>query len=322
MNVIVKAACAGAMLIAAGMGSAGAQDAPKCKMQTIATLALHDDGLNFSVDGSVNNDKTFMLLDSGAQNTMVTKTEAMRLKLPAPAAAKGKKGAEDNRVQLDEFNIGGIELGKTRILASQKLSDYPTFGAVVGTDFLLQHDLELSFATNTLKFFNPLGCEKSFVAYWDENAQQVALATLSATDHRPVVEVEVDGQKMRALLDTATPISVINLAAAARAGVTTRSAGVVAMKPAGSHSSGWIAPFHKFAIGGEDIANVKIPILDLKGVVNAEAGTATPDMILGTDFLRSHHVLLSASQQRFYFSYVGGKVFNLDSAARAAGTTQ
>lgn len=35
-----------------------------------------------------------------------------------------------------------------------------------------------------------------------------------------------------------------------------------------------------------------------------------PDMVLGADFLRSHRVLLAMSQQRMYFSYVGGRVFD------------
>ena len=32
-------------------------------------------------------------------------------------------------------------------------------------------------------------------------------------------------------------------------------------------------------------------------------------MLLGFDFLRAHHVLISHSQQKFYFSYVGGRPF-------------
>ena len=36
-------------------------------------------------------------------------------------------------------------------------------------------------------------------------------------------------------------------------------------------------------------------------------------MLLGLDFIRSHHVLLSQSHKKLYFSYNGGPVFMADS---------
>lgn len=316
---------AAAVLLATSAACASAQTQPaaepaKCLMQNLATLEVHDDGLAVTTDGSINHDKVAMLIDSGAQNTMVTRTEVVKLGLPqAAAAGKGKKAAEDHRVQLDEFTVGTIPKGSTRILALERLSDYPAFGAVIGADFLMQHDMELSIASHKLMFFNPVGCDNSFVAYWDKNAGMVPLTTISATDHRPVVSVEVDGMSLRALVDSAAPISVISIGAAARLGVTPKSHGVAPMQgaAAGAHPASWIAPFGKFSIGGEEVKNLKLPMLDLKNVINAEAGTAVPDMILGADFLRAHHVLFSTSQQSFYFSYVGGNVFNMDVGAAA-----
>ena len=299
-----------------------AAEPAKCIMQNFASLALHDDGLNVSADGSINGDKAAMLIDSGAPNTMVTRTEAVKLGLgltqPAPSG-KGGKPAEDYRVPLSEFAVGSIEMGSTRILASQRLSDYPDFGALIGADFLMQHDMELSLATRQLKFFNPVGCDKSLIAYWDSNAAMVPLAAMSATDRRPVVTVEIDGQTLRALVDSGTPISVVSLSAAARTGVTPKSHGVTPMKATapGARPTSWVAPFRRFSIGGEEVKNLKLPILDLKNVINAEPGTAVPDMILGQDFLRAHHVLFASSQQSFYFSYVGGSVFNMDLMAPA-----
>lgn len=298
-----------------------ATPAPKCIMQNFATLALHDDGLAISADGSVNNDKAAMLIASGSPYTLVTKAEAVKLALPPVQAAKGKKGQEDNRVQLQEFSIGSIKMGNQRLLASQKLADHPTFGALIGADLLMQHDMEVSLAAHQLKFFNPVGCDKSFIAYWDNNAAMVPLSPLSANDRRPLVSVEVDGQLLRALIDTGAPMSIMNLSAAERAGVTPKSPGVTPISAAsGSRTASWIAPFHKFSIGSEEVKNVKLPILDLKDVVNAEAGTPVPDMILGEDFLRAHHVLFGTSQKIFYFSYLGGSVFNMDTTAAAAAT--
>lgn len=35
-------------------------------------------------------------------------------------------------------------------------------------------------------------------------------------------------------------------------------------------------------------------------------------MIIGDDFLTAHRVLLSVEQKRFYFSYLGGRVFDVE----------
>ena len=294
-----------------------ASPAPKCIMQNIATLALHDDGLTISASGSVNDDKAPMMIATGSPYTMVTKAEAVKLALASPQPGKGKKAQEDNRVQLREFSVGPIEMGNQRILASQKLGDLPSFGALIGADFLMQRDMEISLAAHQLKFFNPVGCDKSFIALWDGEVAMVPLSTLSAGDRRPVVSVEVDGVLLRAMIDSGTPMSVMSLSAAARTGVTPNSPGVTRIAGATpqGHASSWIAPFQKFAMGGEEIKNFKLPILDLKDVINAEAGASVPDMILGEDFLRSHHVMFASSQKVFYFSYAGGKVFNVDSNA-------
>jgi predicted aspartyl protease len=312
-----------AVLFATMAADATAQtaEAPKCIMQNFATLMLHDDGLAISTDGSINSDKASILIDSGAAATLVTKAEAVKLGLSMPAQGdKGKKSGEDSRVHLSEFAIGSIELGGQRILASQRLADHPTFGALAGADFLMQHDMELSLAKLQLKFFNPVGCDNSFVAYWDSHAAMVPLSALSAGDRRPVVSVELDGLPLRALIDTGAPISVLSLSAAKRAGVTPKSPGITPMGGAapGGKATSWLAPFHKFSIGDEEIKNLKLPILDLKSVINAEANADVPDMILGEDFLRAHHVLFAPSQQSFYFSYVGGNVFNMDTGAAAS----
>jgi predicted aspartyl protease len=320
MSLQAKSAIAAILLTSmAGSAMAQAPSEAKCIMQNFATLTLQDDGLAISATGSINNDKAEMLIASGAPYTLVTRAETVKLGLQAVQTnGKGKKAQEDNRVQLREFSIGAIEMGNQRILASQKLADNPGFGALIGADFLMQRDMELSLASHQLKFFNPVGCDKSFIALWDKDAAMVPLSTLSGTDRRPVVSVEVDGRLLRALIDTSAPMSIMNLSAAERMGVTPNSPGVtpIAAAAPGGRSTSWVAPFHKFSIGGEDVKNLKLPMLDFKDVVRTEAGTAMPDMILGEDFLRAHHVMFGSSQQTFYFSYVGGSVFNMDAAAK------
>jgi hypothetical protein len=41
------------------------------------------------------------------------------------------------------------------------------------------------------------------------------------------------------------------------------------------------------------------------------------DMLLGADFFLSHHILISNSQHKLYFTYNGGPVFDLTMGAAA-----
>jgi len=45
------------------------------------------------------------------------------------------------------------------------------------------------------------------------------------------------------------------------------------------------------------------------------------DMLLGTDFFLSHRIFVSRSQSRIYFTYNGGRVFNLEDGPSSAPTT-
>jgi len=79
----------------------------------------------------------------------------------------------------------------------------------------------------------------------------------------------------------------------------------------------WVGPIDTFAMGNETIRDTAIHFGDLfKDVaVTGSGGPAArgvprlPQMLLGSDFLRTHRVLLSHSQRKMYFYYLGGQVF-------------
>ncbi len=132
-------------------------------------------------------------------------------------------------------------------------------------------------AKQQIKFFVPSGaCNDTFLAYWDKNASVIPLVDLTPHDPRQVVTVQVNGKEMTALIDSGAPTSMITLSAAARAGVTPKSAGVAEMKSSGEpvkhHGQAWIAQFESFSIGGETIKNPKIGIADLWGAPPSDGG--------------------------------------------------
>jgi hypothetical protein len=117
----------------------------------------------------------------------------------------------------------------------------------------------------------------------------------------------VNGIPVRFCLDTGASTSMLSLKAAKRAGLVPGGEGVW---PAGlargvgkKTTQSWIAPVRNFTIAGEKISNTHLRIGDM--------GDLGIDMVLGADFLLSHHVYVANGQGKLYFTYNGGAVFNL-----------
>jgi tetratricopeptide (TPR) repeat protein len=137
---------------------------------------------------------------------------------------------------------------------------------------------------------------------------------LSPRDRAIGAYATANGHQIRVVFDTGAFLSGMSLRAAARAGVTPASPGVV--QTVGSTGFGdkvrrtWVAPFDSFALGGEEIRKTRLRIseTELEGI----------DMLLGADFFLSHRILVSQSQQKIYFTYNGGPVFKLETAVQRA----
>src|SRR6185312_15120118 len=64
-----------------------------------------------------------------------------------------------------------------------------------------------------------------------------------------------------------------------------------------------------FEIGGETIKHTHVLIGDI--------GLQGVDMLLGSDFFLAHHIYVAYSQEKLYFTYNGGPVFDLNTQAPA-----
>lgn len=302
--------------------------AQPCRYVNLKTMPITFDGLRPTVEGSINGSPVAMVIDTGASTTLILRGTAEKLKLPLTHSRGvvlgiGGESAE-YLVRLKEMVIGPVRASKVDLKVSWDSSNLSN-GALIGADFLFQRDLEISLADGLVKFFYPVGCNDAFLAYWDKNASVIAMESSSSNNRSPVVIVELNGQKIRAVIDTGAEKSIVGLGAAARAGVTPQSPNVIKAQPnygvGESRVESWIAPFDSFVIGGESIKNTKIQIADLFGAAKGGTpyviGSDLPEMLLGADFLRAHRVLFAVGQKQFYFSYLGGTVFDADGKQKA-----
>jgi predicted aspartyl protease len=300
-------------LPAIGMLSGFAMAASSCDMALKATLPITftSSALHPTIQGSINGTPTPVLVDTGSYKTFMVQA-ALEQRGIAMRPSSSSAGGVSGRTVLFDAHVDSLTVGPAtgsgmfEVLQTPR-GDFP-FGVVVGADYMLRSDMEISLAAKHLKFFSPNDCANAHLAYWDPKANWVPFeAPTMEGDLRPEMMVRLNGHPVRAIIDTGASHSFVDLGAAKRASVTPLSQGVVVV---GQGVSGigdqprkiWRAPFASVAIGSAKFSNVKLHMVDLGG--------AGEKLVLGADFLRSHRILLSMSQRRMYFSYLGGPVFS------------
>lgn len=309
-----------ALLLPALSHAAG--DAGSCRYVPIAKVDVDysDRTRRVSVTGAINGKPVRMMVDTGAYETRLLRRGADRLDLklePTGRYSYGVSGAAVTyRTYVDDFSLGVSHTGKT-VVPVLDLPAETRHEAIVGADYLLQTDMELSLADKYMQFFRASGCADTYLAYWDSNAMEIPFIGKEEGSNKPYVAVELNGVKLTAILDTGAPRTSVTRHAAELAGVRVDAPGVrqigkssgIGDKPLDN----WLADFKSFRIGAETVNN---PRLDIRE--DPPQGEGRVDVVLGIDFLRAHHILFAMSQDRLYMSYLGGELFGAKQQAPQA----
>jgi len=277
------------------------------------------------IDGAINNEKIGIMLDTGAMSTLIFRSAARRLNLNTRQAMGHVLGiggeSEVEIAQVDEIKIDKVAVKGWPMLVAGEHDPGDNVALILGEDYFQQTDVEFDLAHNAVRLFQPLDCDGVSLAYWASGAGEIEIEAVNGATPQIVLTVKINDQTVRALLDCGATISLLSKATAVRLGVTAETPGVVA----GGSTTGigrrsvsvWSAPFQSFAIGNEMIENTTISFGDIgTDMSHATAGShmrervgAPVGMVLGVDFLKAHRVLVAHSQQKIYFTYVSGPVF-------------
>jgi hypothetical protein len=269
----------------------------------------------------------FMIFDTGAPASAVTRAVAGRLHLAVHASTHGygdelADGYGDLSLDVaavPDFKFGHEEIKDSafRIWPDPNL-DTPDLrlAGVLSLKELAPYDVDVDFPNGVLKLFSPKHCEGK-ILYW--KADTVAVGEIELRNNHIHVSATLDGQKFDAIIDSGAPNSSLSADAARRFfGLTANSPGMEKW-PSLTKYPQYPVYRHKFDALVFDGVAVSDPVVAIwPDIVNRNTdksrqdtgsrarlpsvGVMVPQLIIGMDILRKLHVYFAFREHRMYVS--------------------
>ncbi|MEA1674200.1 retroviral-like aspartic protease family protein [Nitrospirillum sp. BR 11163] len=263
---------AGVVAVVLGIGFAGPHAGAaetECKLVRTGTLNLVLDGNMPLLDTAVNGQKAYLMMDTGAAVSTITKPAADRLKLRHHWIPDVYMEGVGGRVTVDEARLDELKLGDGAahnldfpVFGNHDLTDNPDIIGVLGENVLSKFDLDIDVAHNRLGLFHPVDCGNTALAYWGDPYEEAEIGRSSQLNPKIWLTVKLNGEEVRAILDTGAYTSILTTRAAKWAGLTPESPGVVhvgATTGIGDNKvEDYIGTFDTFELGGEQIKHVRL----------------------------------------------------------------
>jgi tetratricopeptide (TPR) repeat protein len=294
-----------------------------CKRSAL-DLPVTISGTRPLIDAKINGQDVRLLVDSGASFSLISAAMAKQLNLklgPAPPglSLRGVGGSVDISVGTAKvLRIANADIPNVEFLVGGSEAGSGSSG-VLGQNFLLNWNVEYDLAKGLIRIFKDTDCSKQFLAYWAlQSPEQVTVTNIERVSLRYPLAIGhafVNGEKIRVLFDSGASKSVLSLKAALRAGLKLDAPEVID----GGETSGagrnrvksYIAPFASFKFAdGEEVKNARLRVADI--------GLDLAEMLVGADFFLSHRIFIANNQEKVYFTYNGGPVFDLRNTSKTA----
>ncbi|MBV8681992.1 MAG: aspartyl protease family protein [Caulobacteraceae bacterium] len=276
------------------------------------------------ISASIDGHPIDLVVDTGASFSMLTSPAADELKLPLSPApynfwVAGVGG--DVRPSITTARQFTLADGKLAQLNVQFLVGGGSAGVeaagLLGQNLWAHFDDEYDLANGTIRISRPKDCAHVPMAYWDRTRTYAVMNLVSFAQLGRMTSGygKVNGHRIRITFDSGAATSALSFDAARRAGIDPYGPGSQsggAFYGVGRRSvESRIVPVDVLELGGEKIEHTQIRLADV--------GFSSSDMLLGADFFLSHRIFVANSQNKIYFTYNGGPVFNLRPQFAASG---
>lgn len=269
-----------------------------CRLEILSSLPIQLDRSGRPViEAAIGEHPLRLLVDTGSPVSVIEEATAEAIGekihlITGPVRIRmfgGEKLTQYIRVR--NFKLGGIEVGKAQFaIASSRMP--PGIDGLIGADFMHHFDVDFDFANAKLNFFKPHRCPGRAV-YWTQDQSTIGIVPFfhEDDDTHILIPVKIDGERIKAILDTGAYGSVMNMEAAERLfdiGVETPGMRKLA-------DGVYSYPFKTLSFENVTVTNPQIHLMPRDNTKFTNHG-----MLLGMTVLRQLHLFIAYKERKLY----------------------
>jgi predicted aspartyl protease len=279
--------------------SACAPNPINCDLVVVAQMPLEVHNRLLVVPAAVDGKWITLLVDSGAERTVLSADSVARLGLARDekivTRSTGMGGTYiANDAIIPGLVLGGVRFPLQRVSVGQfRLGPDLAADGLLGSDILLAFDLDIDVPGKTLTLYRPRMCP-DVQPPWHEPFERVS--GVRARRDRLLIPLELDGVTGMGILDTGAQATTIGESMATRLGLTPLSmAGDLIVQHHGAGPGSQEARLHRFNLLRIGPAVARNPVLS---VLPVDAGVG--DALVGEDFINGRRIWLSFSNREVF----------------------
>jgi predicted aspartyl protease len=269
-----------------------------CPLIQIADMPLTIQRDVIFVDGTIDNQPVRLLVDSGAERTLLTEDAVRRLQLPRDhqhatrTIGIGGPSTGFEALLPHGLVLGGTDLPVDRVTVGPFNIANTRADGLLGADILLAFDVDLNLPAHRLTMYRARRECPNAEPPW--RAQYLAISGITTQRDRLLLPFVLDGVNGVAILDTGAQLSSISGTMAAKLGVSdngqSEDAIVTAHGAAPQEIRVRLHRFNELRVGPAVVNGPLLPVVPM----SREMG----DALIGADFLHGRRVWLSFSTHR------------------------
>jgi predicted aspartyl protease len=274
-----------------------------CPLIRMATVPVEAHGNMLLVHATISGAPVTLLVDTGAERTLLTEAAVDRLHLPRDYQhAMRTYGIGSPTASWDADLPNGMVLGGTHFPVDSvtvgKFGMMQVAGGtpdgLLGADILLAFDLDLNLPAHQITLYRARRDCPNAAPPWTE--AYIGVAGIITKRDRLLVPFELDGVHGLGVLDTGAQLSSISQSMAERMGLADGEMSddrtVLAHGAAPDQVTVRIHRFHELRIGPAIINQPALPVVPMSSGMG--------DALVGADFLQGRRAWLSFSTQRVF----------------------
>ncbi|MDE2494621.1 MAG: retropepsin-like domain-containing protein [Alphaproteobacteria bacterium] len=273
----------------------------KCRLVRVAALDMGSDATRITVPASIGGQPLTMMVDTGGIYTMLLESRAKALGAFVDVEPSSGLSMYGGHMIRHFAKISGFTLGRMKApaLPYPLLPDGalpPGVDGLLSPDFLANFDVDFDFVNAKLNLFSRDHCEGK-VVYWTHDP--VAVIPFERNEVNDIeIRVQLDGQDVKALIDTGGDHSVMSLESAEGLFDLKEDALKRVPGPNGTHGARRY-PFKQLSFANVTVSNPDITLVPDR---ESQTGPRGPELIIGMSILRQLHLYIAYGEKKLYLS--------------------